>query len=341
MSNFWLQLKKPILALAPMEGVTDLAYRTICKQWGADVVYTEFMSADAIAYGAPKVLEKMAHSHDERPVICQIFGRDPEKFALAAKRIQSMGFDGLDINFGCPAKKVVRHGSGVALLRDPQYARRLILAALENVTIPVSIKVRTSIRKEMKEIDPGCPDRYTALDLVQVIKDLPVAAMMVHGRSFELGHSGEIDIDMIQQVKAAFPGLVLANGGITSAFQAIDMLTKTGADGVGIARGSWGQPWIFQQTRELLHNEHVSEISWFDIQQTIFSHAQLLFTLKGPHGLLEFRKHFAHYIKGRPRAAMFRQQAVRVETLVDVEKLLQNMTTTFLTVQPTTQPLPA
>lgn len=323
-TNFWLQLKKPILALAPMEGVTDIAFRAICKQNGADVVYTEFLPADGIAYGAKKILEKMKRTDDERPVICQIFGRDPAKFAIAAKKVEAMGFDGLDINFGCPARKVVSSGSGVALLRTPQYARQLIEAAMANTSLPVSIKIRTSIRKERKEILPGA-DRYTALDLLAVITDLPVAAIMVHGRSFESGHSGEVDMDMIRRVKEAFQGIVLANGGITTPEQAKVMLENTGTDGVGIARGSWGQPWIFQQTREYLATGQVTPIAWDRVKAVILEHARLMYTTKGDWGLREFRKHLAHYIKGRPGAAIMRRQAVTVETLADVEALVAGL----------------
>lgn len=324
-TNFWLQLKKPILALAPMEGVTDRAYRLLCKEYGADVVYTEFMPADGIFHRARKVLEKMKRGDDERPVICQIFGKDPVKFADAAKFIEEAGFDGVDLNFGCPAKKVIGSGGGVALLRNPDHARRLVEAALEKISIPLSIKVRTSIRKERKEVSPGEPERYTALDLVESIEDLPVAAIMVHGRSFEQGHAGNVDTDMIRQVKEKFPGLVLANGGIQTPQDAKTMLDVTGVDGVGIARGSWGQPWIFRQTRELLETGQVTPVTTEELKAAIQRHASLLLEHKGPHGLIEFRKHFAHFISGRPGAAQMRAAAVRVSTLDDVRQLVTQL----------------
>lgn len=324
-TNFWLQLKRPILALAPMEGVTDVAYRTLCKEWGADVVYTEFMAAEAIIHAGPKFMKKMAHRDEERPVICQIFGRNPEAFAEAARRVEALGFDGLDINFGCPARKVVGRGAGVALLRDPQYARQLIEAALKNIHIPLSIKIRTSIRKESKDVDPGCQDRYTAVDFIETLKDLPIQAVMVHGRGFEQGHQGEVDTNMIRQVKQKFKGLVLANGGIFTPERVVSMLAETAADGVGIARGSQGQPWIFQQARQLLATGRYDPLDQHAMIKTIQRHAQLLFEAKGQHGLIEFRKHFASYIAGRPGAAALRAQAVRVESLDDVGRIVTQL----------------
>lgn len=322
MTNFWTTLRKPILALAPMEGVTDVAFRTLCKEWGADVVYTEFLAAEAIVHAGPKFMRKMVRRDDERPVICQIFGRNPEAFALAAKKVEALGFDGLDINFGCPARKVVGHGAGVALLRDPQYARRLIEAALENITIPLSIKVRTSIRKEAKEVDPGCADRYTAVDFIEAMKDLPIQAVMVHGRGFEQGHQGDVDTDMIRQVKQKFNGLVLANGGVFTPERVASMLQETGADGVGIARGTWGQPWIFTQARQLLSAGRYEAVTPEQVSNVIRRHAELLFEYKGVQGLLEFRKHFGNYIKGFRGAAEWRARAVRVKTMADVETVI-------------------
>lgn len=322
-SNFWLQSKKPILALAPMEGVTDAAFRTLCKEQGADVVYTEFTAAEAIIHGGPSVLKKLAHRDDERPVICQIFGKTPEAFATAAKKVQDLGFDGLDLNFGCPARKVVSRGSGVALLREPQFARQLIEAALSSITIPLSIKVRSSIRKESKDVAPGTQERSTALDLVNAIEGLPISAIMVHGRNYEQGHQGEVDTAMIKAVKEKFPGLVLANGGITSPEDVQRMLQQTGADGVGIARGSWGQPWIFTQARQLQEHGQYTPITPEQISAIIRRHAELLFEAKDAHGIIEFRKHFGNYIKGFRGAAEWRAKAVRVETLADVEQIIQ------------------
>jgi tRNA-dihydrouridine synthase B len=322
MKNFWTTLPRPIVALAPMEGVTDSAFRQICREQGADVVYTEFISSDAIGHRGKTALAKMEFDPTEQPVICQIFGRDVAMFREAAKEIEARGFAGIDINFGCPAKKVVGSGSGVALLREPRFCRQLIEAILDVVTIPVSIKVRASIRKERKEVQPGA-ERATALDLVREIKDLPIAAVMVHGRSYEGGFTGTVDVDMIASVKAEFPGVVLANGGIQTPQQAIQMLRDSGADGVGIARGAQGQPWIFNQIKALLTSGSAGEIQWSHVRSVALNHARLAMERKADHGLLEMRKHLAWYVRGFPGAAQLRYDLVRVKSLNEIERLLK------------------
>ena len=324
MSNFWNSLPRPIVALAPMEGVSDSAFRQLCRRFGADVVYTEFISSDAIDHRAPSALRKMNFDLSEQPVICQIFGRNPNAFRRAAEEVQARGFAGIDINLGCPARKVMSHGSGVSLMRDPAYVRTLIESVLSAVTIPVSIKVRASIRKEAKEVDPTCSERVTAVDLVEAIRDLPIAAIMVHGRSYEQGFSGSPDTTMIREVKARFSGIVLANGGIQTADDAHTLLTASGADGVGIARGSIGQPWIFQETLKRLGRQPATHTA-IDIPKTIRDHAQLVLSTKGERGLVEIRKHLSSYVTGLPNATAFRRRLSDVSTMTDIEAFVTDL----------------
>lgn len=325
MTNFWANLPKPILALAPMEGVTDSAFRSMAKRFGADVVYTEFISSDAIDHGSTAARRKMDFHPAEQPVVCQIFGRDLAAFRRAAQVVQDRGFAGLDINFGCPARKVISHGSGVALMRDPAYCRRLIEAVLDVITIPLSIKVRTSIRTERREIEPDCPDRYTALDLVEAIKDLPIAAIMVHGRSFEEGFDGAVDTVMIQTVKQRFSGVVLANGSIRTPADAARLLEQTGADGVGIARGALGRPWIFEQVRAHFQEILTHEVSWNTVAAVAIEHAEAVARRGGSRALVEFRKHLVWYLSGVPGAAAARRQLPTVNELADVQTLLAGL----------------
>lgn len=318
MKNFWTTLPRPIIALAPMEGVTDSAFRQLCRESGADLVYTEFISSDAIDHRAPSALRKMDFQEHEQPVICQIFGRNPDAFRRAAQEIERRGFAGIDLNFGCPARKVMSHGSGVSLMRDPQYARQLIESVLDVVSIPVSIKVRASIRREAKEVDPNCTERVTAADLAAAIRDLPVAAIMVHGRSYEQGFTGSPDTAMIAQVKQQFPGVVLANGGIHSADEGAEILTASRADGIGIARGSIGRPSIFSDLHQRLRPDDtpVTRHSTYD---TILRHAELIIATKGEHGLVEIRKHLSCYVSGLPNATSFRRRLSSISSLRDIE----------------------
>lgn len=327
MNNFWSKLNKPILALAPMEGVTDQAFRTICRQNGADLAYTEFVSSDALAHHSKKALARLAFRDNERPIIAQIFGKDPAAFAQAAEVIERAGFDGLDLNFGCPARKVVGHGSGVALLRDPKFARQLIEAALERIHIPLSIKVRSSIRKERKSIDPDNNDCATALDLVEAIEGLPVAAIMVHGRSFEGGFQGPVDLGMIKEVKKRFKGPVLANGGVMTPEDAKRMLEATGADGVGMARGAQGRPWLFDQIKQYLKTGYYTEPNWDQKRAVILEHARLALEHKGGHGLIELRKHLAWYVRGRSNASELRRRLVTISSIEEIEKVLDDFST--------------
>lgn len=322
--NFWHSLQRPILALAPMEGYTDTVFRRLAREGGADVVYTEFVSSDAIAHSAKRSFDKLELDPREQPAIAQIFGRDRHNFLVAAKEIERRGFAGLDLNFGCPARKVVGTGAGVALLRDPQYARQLIETVIDAISIPLSIKVRASIRKERKEVQPGA-DRATALDLIAAIHDLPVAAVMVHGRSFEQGFSGGVDVDMIRAVKERFPGLVLANGGIQTPEDAQHLLMATDADGVGIARGALGRPWIFQHIRAHFNGQSVTAPTLDAIRRTALEHTERALKQYGPYGLIELRKHLAHYVRGVPGAAAVRAQLVRAQSLDDVQAAFQHV----------------
>ncbi len=304
-----------------MEGITDSPFRLMARNFGAQVLYTEFVSSDAIARHSPSALAKLDFSPAEAPVVCQIFGHNPAAMARAAMEIERRGFSGIDINFGCPARKVVGRGAGVALMRHPAYARELIESVLKVVSIPVSIKVRASIRRERQSIEPGCPDRYTAVDLVEAIRDLPVAAIMVHGRSFEQPLNAQIEFDMIQMVKQRFQGVVLANGGIKSPEDARTMLEKTGADGLGIARGALGRPWIFNHIRSFLKHQPIQSPQPPELRMLILEHAERA-AKKSQRAVVEFRKHLSWYVRGVRDAARLRAQLSSVNTLDDVRQVV-------------------
>ncbi len=329
MTNFWRKLTKPILALAPMAGVTDIAFRQMCKQFGADVIFTEFASTNALAFGSDKTAAMLRFAENERPVVVQLFGNDPEMFARAAKIVTQLGFDGIDINFGCPAYKVVKHGGGVALMRNLPLCRAIIKATIKATSLPVSIKIRASICKETplkkgkrKIKTYGQP--ITAVDLIKSIKDLPVASLMIHARSFETPFDGKPNIEIVKKVRDIWPGILIYNGGVYNPETAKQMLEQTGADGIGLARGAWGRPWLFQQVKDYLQTETYKNPNYDEIKQIIIKHAELALAQKGQHGLIELRKHLVKYVKSWPKAASLRAKLVQVKSLDEIKQILKN-----------------
>lgn len=340
MNNFWEKLQRPILALAPMAGVTDLAFRQMCKLHGANVIFTEFASVDALCHGNQATRDMISFRSNEQPVVCQIFGRKPDLYFKASGILEELGFAGVDINFGCPAYKVVKSGGGVSLMQNLNLCYELVQAACEGTKLPISIKIRASIRKNQQtndkienssdtssahDADACTTNVVTALDLVKKINGLPVASIMIHGRSFEQPFDGEPDYRVISDVRKIWNGTLIANGGITTPEKAKEVLLQTMADGVGLARGTWGKPWLFSQVRDYLAKGSYNEPTWSEIKSIMLQHAELALASKGSHGLIELRKHLAWYVKGFPGATEVRAKLVHIKTLDDVQRILNNI----------------
>lgn len=317
MANFWQKFNKPILALAPMAGITDSAYRQLCKEFGADLVYTEMTSIDALYYDSKKTLKMLGMKKKEKPVVLQLFGKRPELVAKAVKHVEEAGFSGIDINFGCPARKVVAHEGGIKLLENLDLCHDLVQAVCEAATVPVSVKTRISIGNGEKKV--------TVFDFVDKIKDLPVSALMLHGRTYEQGFSGDPDFETIKKVKQIFNGVVLGNGRINSPEEAKEMIDKTGVDGLGIARAIYGQPWIFQQINDYLEKGEYKKFEIKDVKKVVLKHAKLNYKLKGDHGIIELRKHLCWYFRGFPNAADLRKELVQVENIKQLKEILKNI----------------
>jgi len=323
--NFWLQLNHPILALAPMAGITDSAFRQICRLNGADVVYSEMASVSALFFKPQKTLELVRFNKKERPYVVQLFGKDPAHFAKATKIItEKVKPDGIDINFGCPAKKVFGHGSGCALMPQKKLARKIITAVCENTNLPVSIKIRAGVKDT------------TALHFIENIKDLPFSAVMVHGRTYEGSFHGEVDFKIIEKIKKIIPDkIVLANGGTNTPEQALDILKKyPSIDGLGIARGAWGRPFIFKEIQNILQNPSILDeescpprrterYDFNKIKKIMLKHAELVWEDKKELGMFEIRKHLAWYVKGFPGAANLRHQLVQAKSVKGIKNILK------------------
>lgn len=313
-NNFWKDLKKPILALAPMAGITDSAFREICTKYGADVTYSEMASVSALFFKPQKTLELVRFGKKERPYIVQLFGKDPSHFAIATKIIsEKVKPDGIDINFGCPAKKVFGHGSGCALMPQKKLAREIISAVCENTKLPVSIKIRAGLRD------------VSAIDFVKNTADLPYSTIMIHGRTYEGGFTGEVDFEIISKIKKMFPEkIVLANGGINSVEEGMKVLGDYPLlDGLGIARGAWGKPWIFEEIKKSFQNKKIKEKDFKEIKKIMILHAKLIYADKKESGIFEIRKHMSWYIKGFPGASELRRKLVTAKSLKEIKEILK------------------
>ena len=320
MSNFWQKLNKPIITSTPMAGITDTAWRQLCKKWGADVVYTEFVSVDALYYDSQKTIKMLEYQASEQPVIAQIFGKRSELYPKAAKLIEQLGFAGVDINFGCPAKKVAGHGGGICLLRDMETVKKIVANTIEAVSIPVSIKSRISLNAISGAPDKG---KITALDLLDALQEYPLAAVIIHGRTYETPFTGPVDLEGLKKLREKFTqGIFLINGSFQSIESVVADLTYTKADGIALARSLYGQPWLFKQIKDYIQTGKYTKITWPEIKATAIEHAHLLYESKGSKGFQEMRKHLLFYVKGHPQAAELRYNLVRVTTPQEVEKIL-------------------
>lgn len=340
--------QKPILALAPLAGYTDSAFRVMCLEGGADLVYTEMISAEALARGNKKTLKMLDFLSEEKRVVVQLFGKNPEAFAGAVKIInslqntrgsldskqpkKSLGINykkitGIDINFGCPAHKVFKTGAGAALMDNKKLAREIMQAVLDNTNLPVSIKIRSQVKNT------------SADEFINFVKDLDFKMVMVHGRTLSQGMAGEIDFAMIKKVKELLPNkIVLANGGINSVEDALEMLEKSGADGVGIGRGALGKPGIFSLCYHPIEKEDLmvpgdsrsarlifgeaggnDRKEECDKKNLILRHAELF--LQQNENLIPLRKHLVHYFKGQKNASEWRQKIITIKTLTDLKKI--------------------
>lgn len=303
--------------LGPMAGVTDLPFRLLCKEQGASLLCMEMVSAKGIFYNN-KNTESLLQIHPEEvPVSLQFFGSDPKIVSEMAKRVEERPFSILDINMGCPVPKVVRNGEGSALMKNPKLVYELVSATVKAIKKPVTVKIRKGFDDE----------HINAVEIAKIIEEAGAAAVAVHGRTREQYYSGKADWEIIRQVKEAVSIPVIGNGDVTSGEKAIAMREQTGCDGVMIARGAQGNPWIFS---ELLEYERTGRLpdrpDVEEIKQTMLRHARLQIEYKGDFtGIREMRKHVAWYTKGLYGAARLRDRINQVESYAELENLLTSL----------------
>ena len=314
--------EKPVL-LAPMEDVTDASFRIVCKKFGADMVYTEFIPSDGLIRDAAKAIAKMKTSEDEAPIAIQIYGNDPDAMVEAAKMADNAdriagghGCDIIDINFGCPVNKIAGRGAGSGMMREPDKMVMITERIVKAVSKPVTVKTRLGWDESSKIIVP----------LAERLQDAGIAAVTIHGRTRCQMYKGEADWTLIGQVKEN-PRMhipIIGNGDINSPQKAGEAFGKYGVDGIMVGRASFGHPWIFREikhyltTGELLPsmtvNDRVALAKW---------HLSLSTGLKGPvTGVLEMRRHLSCYFKGLPDFKETRVKLVTAPTADEVMALL-------------------
>lgn len=300
--------------LAPMAGVTDLPYRLLCREQGCGLVCMEMVSAKAVLYKNRNTKELLEVQAAERPVSLQLFGSDPEILSTIAGQLEDGPYDIFDLNMGCPVPKVVRNGEGSALMKNPKLVEEILSSMVRTLKKPVTVKIR-------KGFDDTC---INAVEIAKIAESCGVAAVAVHGRTREQYYSGKADWSIIRQVKEAVKIPVIGNGDVFTPQDAKRLVEETGCDGIMVARGAKGNPWIFKQittyldTGELLPRPDVSEV-----KATILRHGRMMMEFKGETaGMREMRKHVAWYTAGYPNSAALRNDINSVETLDGLVELI-------------------
>lgn len=303
--------------LGPMAGVTDLPFRLLCREQGAGLLCMEMVSAKAIYYNNRNTESLLEIHPDERPVSLQLFGSDPKIMSEMAKRIEERPFAILDINMGCPVPKVVKNGEGSALMKNPKLVYDIVSAVVKAIEKPVTVKIRK-----------GFDDNHVnAVEIAKIIEEAGASAVAVHGRTREQYYSGRADWEIIRQVKEAVSIPVIGNGDVTSPQKAEELVRQTGCDGIMIARGAEGNPWIFSEMIAYEETGNVPPRPDKDaVREMMLRHARLQLQYKGEFcGIREMRKHVAWYTKGLKGAARLREKVNAVESLEELENLLTSL----------------
>ena len=311
------------LLLAPMEDVSDPPFRAVCKDNGADLMFSEFISSEGLIRDAIKSRQKLDFEEEERPFGIQIFGGDEEALGMSARICETVNPDLVDINFGCPVKKVAMKGAGAGVLKDIDLMIRLTESVVKSTSLPVTVKTRLGWDDNTKNIE----------EVAERLQDIGIQALSIHGRTRMQMYKGEADWTLIAKVKnnprIKIP--IFGNGDIDSPEKAVEYKNRYGVDGIMIGRAAIGYPWIFNEIKHFVKTgEHLAPPTVEQRVEVCRKHLHKSYKWKGPKvGIFEMRRHYANYLKGLPNIKEYRSKLVTMMTVEEIDAVLDEIVTKF------------
>jgi len=302
------------LILAPMAGITDLPFRMLCRKFGVELAFVEMINCRSVSFKSRRTKQMLSTLPKDKPLGIQILGCEEQYVLKSLEVLRNYKFDILDFNAACPAKKVVRRGEGAGLLREPKKFKKILKLVVKNSWLPVSVKIRTGWDK----------DSVNAKEVALIAQDCGVDTLFIHGRTKNQAYSGQVDYKIISEVKKVLDIPLIASGDVFSGLLAKKMFDETGCDGLAIARGCLGNPWIFKEIKEYLESgKTINRPSQEEIAEVMLEHLDSCVDFYGEkNGVVIFRKFYSWYTKGLRKVRRLREKSSRVKTREEIAKII-------------------